>query len=250
MFSARLSAVVTGTFALLAACSEQPADSAPAAGTTAAAAVTMPAGQQRDWTKVVEATPEGGFRVGNPDAPVKFLEFASLTCPHCADFHEASKAALLGTYVASGRVSHEFRPFVLNGPDLAMSVLARCEGPQKFFPLLDQAFGAQMQWMQPFLNATPEDQKRLQAMPADRQLLGIADQGGLDQFFKLRGMPRAKYEACLTDKAGVDKLQAIRNEGVERYKVTGTPTFVLNGETLTEARTWPLVEAEIKARLR
>lgn len=255
MTATRPSLALLGAFALLAACGDQKADSAPAdaAPVTAAAAVapaaaTATAGPQ-DWTKVVTATPEGGFRMGNPNAPVRFMEFASFTCPHCRDFHAASKDALK-TYVAGGKVSYEFRNFVLNGPDLAMSVLARCDGAPAFFPHLDSVFGTQDQWIQGFTKATPDDQKRLQALPPDRQLLGIADQGGLDKFYKLRGMPRAKYEACLLDKSAVDKLQAVRDEGIKRYEVAGTPTFVLNGETLRDARDWPAVDAAIKAQLR
>ena len=62
---------------------------------------------------VIAATPEGGFRLGNPDAKVKLLEFASLTCPHCGDFHAAAFETIKTKYVASGNVSYEFRNFVL-----------------------------------------------------------------------------------------------------------------------------------------
>jgi len=247
----RPSVALIGALALLAACGDQKADSAPAdaAPVTAAAAVAPASAAAQDWTKVMTATPEGGFRMGNPNAPVRFMEFASLTCPACKAFHAASYDALK-TYVAGGKVSYEFRNFVLNGPDLAMSVLARCDGAPAFFAHLDSAFSTQEQWLTPFTKTSPEDQQRLQALPPDRQLLGIADQGGLDKFYKLRGMPRAKYEACLLDKSAVDKLQAVRDEGIKRYEVAGTPTFVLNDETLRDARSWPDVEAAIKARLR
>jgi len=252
MTIARPSFALIGALAVLAACGDQKADSAPAdaAPVTAAAAVAPASAAAQDWTKVVEATTGGGFRVGNPNAPVRLLEFASLTCHFCRDFHKASHDTLMNTYVAGGKVSYEFRTFVLNGPDLAMTALARCEGKDAFFPLLNSVYGTQDEWIQAFSKATPEDQQRLQALPPDRQLLGIADQGGLDKFYKLRGMPRAKYEACLLDKSAVDKLQAIRDEGIKRYEVAGTPTFVLNDETLKGARAWPDVEAAIKARLR
>src|SRR3546814_9181159 len=59
----------------------------------------------KDWTKTVARTPEGGFRVGNPDAPVKLVEYGSLTCDHCAHFAEEATPKLLGQYVRSGRVS-------------------------------------------------------------------------------------------------------------------------------------------------
>src|SRR3546814_14306714 len=69
----------------------------------------------KDWTKTVARTPEGGFRVGNPDAPVKLVEYGSLTCDHCAHFAEEATPKLLGQYVRSGRVSIEF-PNLLRHP--------------------------------------------------------------------------------------------------------------------------------------
>lgn len=246
-------AMLSGALLVLAACGEQQsADSATASKPAAApgAGKAAASAQPADWTKVYAATPEGGFRIGNPDAPVKLIEYASLTCPHCRDFHKAAHDKLVNTYVAGGRVSYEYRNFVLNGPDLAMSVLARCEGKDAFFPLLDSVYGTQDQWIQPFINGTPADQEKIRAMPADRQLLGIADQGGLDRFYKLRGMPRAKYEACLTNKANVDQLQKMRDEGIKKFNVSGTPSFVMNGEPLSGMRGWPDVEAAIESRLR
>src|SRR3546814_4508496 len=65
--------------------------------------------RSKDWTKVVVATTEGGVRMGNPDAPVKLIEFASFTCPHCREFNEAAADVLKSKYVASGKVSLEFR---------------------------------------------------------------------------------------------------------------------------------------------
>ena len=155
-------ALVAGLAATTAACGDKKPDStaaetAPAttdatAATPAAAPVsaTAPAGQ--DWTQVVAATPEGGFRMGNPDAKVKLVEFASLTCPHCREFHEAALSTIKSKYVASGNVSYEFRNFVLNGPDFAASLLARCQGPQPFFGLLNAFFTDQATWTEPFID--------------------------------------------------------------------------------------------------
>jgi protein-disulfide isomerase len=203
----------------------------------------------RDWTKVVTTTPEGGFLMGNPNAKVKLLEFASTTCPHCQRFWEAAHKPLVDDYVKSGRVSYEYRTFVLNGPDYAMSVLARCQGAQAFFPLLDQIYATQTQWMQPFLQPDPTAQAKISASPADKQLLAVADTGKLDQFYKLRGVPRAKYEACLTDKAQQKPIEDIRETQARKYNVTGTPTFFVNGEMLGSFEQWAPVEAAIKAKL-
>ena len=202
----------------------------------------------RDWTQVVSATPEGGFRMGNPAAKVKFLEFASLTCPHCRDFNKEASAGIR-QLVASGNVSYEFRNFVLNGEDLAVSVAARCQAPAAFFKSVDQIYGTQVDWMQHYLKMAPDEIKAIQAKPRDQQLVALADKGKFDEFFRLRGMTRAKYEACLKDEGNVKKLQSIADEAVKKYNLIGTPTFVINGETKPDLKTWPDVNAAIKSML-
>ena len=232
---------------VLAACG---ADDAQAPTGSANAQGVAAADTTRDWTQVVAATPEGGFRIGNPDAPVKLLEFASLQCSHCADFHKAAMASLKRDYIASGRVSYELRNFVLSGPDLAVSLLARCQGPQPFFRLADALFENQKSWIEPFTKLTEADYARMRTQPAARQTVALADAGNIDDFMRLRGMPRARYEACLTDQKAVAQLEAIRGDAVDRYQLQGTPTFVINGETRPEARNWPTLEIALKAALR
>lgn len=213
---------------------------------TATSKAATPAGQ-RAWTSVVEATPEGGFRVGNPNAEVKLVEFASLTCPHCAEFHEQGMSTLLNTYVASGKVSYELRNFILNGPDYAATLLARCQGPATFYKLADAFFEQQKKWLEPFANLTEADQQRLQALPADQQMVGLADAGGLDDFMRTRGMPRAKFQQCLTNQGDIAKLAAIRNEAISKYNIPGTPAFVINGELVQDTATWAQLEPKLKA---
>ncbi|MFL6763858.1 MAG: thioredoxin domain-containing protein, partial [Sphingomicrobium sp.] len=65
-----------------------------------------------DWTRAVAATPEGGFRMGNPAAPVKLVEYGSLACPHCRHFEATGYKPLIQNYVRTGRVSYEFRNFL------------------------------------------------------------------------------------------------------------------------------------------
>lgn len=230
---------------LLAGCGDK-AETAATSNEAEAATRAAPAG--RDWTQVAVQTPEGGFRVGNPGAKLKLIEYASLTCSHCKTFHTQSHAELMQSFVKPGRVSYEYRNFILNGPDLAMSLLARCQGAQTFFPLLDAVYGQQEQLLAPFTKADPAAQARIQAMPAERQIIGLADQGRLDQFFKLRGVPRAKYEACLTDQAGIASLQKLRDDGIKQ-QVNATPTFLLNGETLPGTDSWAPVKSALQARL-
>ncbi|MEY2885131.1 MAG: hypothetical protein RL490_2855 [Pseudomonadota bacterium] len=217
---------------------------------TAAAAVPAaanPAGS--DWTKTFAATPEGGFRIGNPEAKVKLVEFASLTCPHCREFHETGMATIRDKYVASGNVSYEFRNFVLNGPDYAASMLARCQGAEAFFGLLGSFYNDQATWVEPFTKLTEADNKRLAGLSEDQQVAALAELGQLDAYVRARGIPRAKFDQCLADKAALAKLAALRTEATEKYKLTGTPGFIINEVTQEGVYTWADLEPKLKAAL-
>ena len=232
----------------LVACGDKTTENAvdsKAASTSAVAA--NPAGT--DWTKVMTATPEGGFRIGNPNAKVKLLEFASLTCPHCREFHEAAMPTIRDKYVASGNVSYEFRNFVLNGPDFAASMLARCQGAEPFFGLLTAFMEDQVAWTEPFTKMSPEDNKRLSALPEDKQVAALAQLGKLDEYVRARGIPRAKFDQCLADKTQLDALTKLRAEATDKYKLTGTPGFIINGETQESVYSWADLEPKLKAKL-
>src|SRR6476659_9989928 len=101
---------------------------------------------KRDWAKSVSLTPEGGFRMGNPAAPIKLVEYGSLACPHCRHFEETGFKPLVQSYVRTGRVSYEFRNLLLNAPDVAVSLLAHRAGPAKFFPMSQVVYATQPQW--------------------------------------------------------------------------------------------------------
>jgi protein-disulfide isomerase len=104
------------------------------------AAVAAPKGTI--WSETVAATPEGGFRMGNPDAPLKLIEYASFTCPHCAEFAETADEGLRAK-VDTGKVSFEFRNLIRDPLDLTAAVLARCGGKDPFLPLAHQMFANQ-----------------------------------------------------------------------------------------------------------
>lgn len=233
---------------VLAACDNS--SSTAATGAAPATKTAAPAAATKDWTTVVTATPEGGFRMGNPNAPVKLIEFASLTCPHCKDFHEEAMPTIKAQYIAPGKVSYEFRSFVLNGPDLAASLLARCQGAPTFFNLLNAFFANQESWMAPFMKLSPEDAKRIGALPQDQQIAAIATAGGLDAFMRTRGMPKAKFDQCLADQGAVDTLTKIRNTAVETYKVTGTPAFALDGASLEGVHRWSDLQPKLQAAVK
>jgi protein-disulfide isomerase len=209
----------------------------------------IPAPNGGDWAAIVSVTPEGGFRMGNPDAPVKLVEFASMTCPHCREFEEQGGQKLIDTYVKSGRVSYEFRNFVMNGADLTASVLARCNGPAGFFGFTRQLFAEQPQWTQTLQSADPAQMQAISALPPTQQLPRLAELAGLKQWAALRGLPAAKADQCLASQAEVDKLVQMQSDAVANFEVAGTPSFLINGEMVElEGGTplWTQVEAKLR----
>ncbi len=242
---------MVGAVALLAlaACNDKAAETPVVDGNTASGAAGETAPSGRDWSQTITATPQGGFLLGNPDAKVKLLEYASLTCPHCRDFSRDASAALRDNYVKNGQVSWEFRSFALNPIDVSASLLAMCQGPQPFFKLIEQVFEEQNAWVLPYQQLSAEKQNEIAALPQDQQFLGLAKAGGLDNFFRVRGLPSAKAEACLTDRAMVEKIIAIREQGVTEDKVEGTPTFFINGVRVDQPPSWAALEPEIKKAL-
>lgn len=214
----------------------------------AATALKPSATNGQDWSRTIVATPEGGFRMGNPDAKVKLIEFGSFTCPHCRDFHEQAMKVLKDKYVASGQVSYEFRSFILNGIDVPVSLLAYCMPPAAFFTAQDGIYGTQEEWISNFQKAQADIDK-LQSAPQDAQFAGVIKATKLDAFFKMRGLPAAKQQQCLADKAMLEKIANLRGEAVKTYKLTGTPTFVINGVTQENVFDWKGLQPELDAAL-
>lgn len=225
----------------LAACDSGTSTAAPAAKTGAGKAATA------DWTQTVVQTPEGGFRMGNPDAKVKLVEFASLTCSHCRDFHKES-GTLKTNYIKSGQVSLEYRPFMLNIYDFAATKLAICEGPERFFTWTNELYGNAEAWITPFTKLTEADINPLRSLPPAEQIKGLAQAGKLNEFAKARGLPGAKFDACMADAASFEALTKRQQAAVDTYQVQGTPTFLLNGKKI-EGTTWAQIEPQIKSAL-
>lgn len=243
----RLSPLLIPAALVLAACNESKSP-APAGDAAALPVVAAPAGQ--NWADTVAATPEGGFRMGNPDARVKLVEFASLTCPHCREFHEASVDPIRRKYVASGNVSYEYRNFVLNGPDFAATILARCQGASAFFGLLDSFYRDQASWTEGFGRIAKPEQDALAALPEDQAVRRLAELGGLADYVKPRGIPRARFDQCLADPVGAKAVNDLRNQAVNDLKLTGTPSFIINGTVQEGVFTWADLEPRLQAALR
>ena len=212
----------------------------------------IPAPNGGDWSETVTETAEGGFLMGNPDAPVKLVEFGSLTCSHCREFDEAAMGPLVDTYVKSGRVSFEFRNFVREGLDLTMSVIARCGGAPSFFGLTRQMYADQPKFFETLQSADQSQLQALDALPGAQKMPRFAELAGLKQWAAMRGVPSAKLDQCLADQGIVDKLVQMQSDASSSYEIQGTPSFLLNGELVElEGGTpvWNQIEAKLRAAI-
>jgi protein-disulfide isomerase len=219
--------------------------SAPVTSSTPVAAATPPAGKQ--WIDVVTKTPEGGFRQGNPNAPIQLVEYGSRTCPTCGRFAAEGVEPLRQKYISTGKVSYEFRDFPLHGaPDLALALLNQCVGVDAFFPVLDQMFANQAAFGEK-LNALPEGfQQQLQAMTPPQAAAAMADAMGAIAFAKQSGVPEAKARQCLADQATIKSIADVMADASNNRGVTGTPSFFINGKQI-DAAMWSQVETALQA---
>ena len=213
----------------------------------AAAPVAPPA--NGDWSTIVSATPEGGFVMGNPNAKVKLIEFGSLTCPHCAEFEEKGGQALIDNYVKKGLVSFEFRNFVRDPYDITAALVARCGGPASFFGLTRAFYANQKDWIGKIQAADPATMQALEGQGPQAQFKALADIAGFPAFAVMRGVPKAKTEACLADPAAASQLVQMNSDAVSNFNVQGTPSFAINGKILEKTATWDLLEPQLKQAL-
>lgn len=214
-----------------------------AAGATTAIKVAM----AQDWSNTVSMTREGGFRMGNPAARVKLVEYGSLACPHCRSFEQAGFKPLVQGYVRTGRVSYEFRNLLINGPDIAVSLLTRCAGAARFFPMSELVFATQPQWQKRFAGLRSGDQAQLAKMTERQRIVRFAEIGQFPAIAGRFGVPPARARQCLSDGAGLQRLldmtKAAQDQGIDR-----TPTFLIDGK-VTQAASWDELEPELNAAL-
>jgi len=232
-----LTAIAIPLALALAACGGNAEDAGPPSGEPIAA-IAAPAGTE--WADTASETAEGGFVIGNPEAPIKLVEYASHTCSHCADFSVDAAATLREKYVASGVVSYEIRNLVREPLDLTIAVLARCSGPEAFHPLAEQAW-ANFNTIYQTASANQAAYGAAMEKAGAARFHGVAEAAGLIDFFAARGISRDQAMACLAD---TDKITQIaeRSETQSREQnITGTPSFFLNGSRLN-VTTWEALE--------
>ena len=152
--------------------------------------------------------PLGEMAQGDEKAPVTIIEYASMTCPHCAAFHATTYPELKKRYIDTGKVRFIFREFPLDQLALAAFLLARCAGPDKYFPMIDTLFQLQKEWA--FV------QKPL------APLLAIAKQAGMSE---------QAFNECLQDKKLIDGIEDVRQRGM-KLNVQSTPSFFVNGKPM------------------
>jgi protein-disulfide isomerase len=205
----------------------------------AIAKIAAPAGKQ--WPEVVTVTDLGGYQMGNPDAPLKLVEYASLTCSHCADFSAKAGATLRDKYVASGVVSWELRNQIHDGFDLTMAMLVRCGEPASFHALSEQVwqnFGSLVENIQ---KAGPALEAAMKEQDQAKRYQMIAERAGLTDFFAARGIAKDQANACLAKPGVAEKLIKQSEDQSKELDIQGTPTFFLNGNQLDD-KSWEALE--------
>lgn len=150
------------------------------------------------------ALPEKAF--GSENAPVTVIEYMSMTCPHCQNFHMTTWPEIKKKYVDTGKIRFIFREFPFDPRSTAAFMLARCVGEDKWYPVVDLLFRSQETW------ARAQDGRQ-----------------ALQSTMAVTGMSQKDFETCLTDQALLDKVTAVANKG-KQLGVDSTPTFFINGK--------------------
>ena len=161
--------------------------------------------------------------LGKADAPITIVEYASLTCPHCAAFARDTLPKIKAEWIDPGKAKLVFRDFPLDGSAVKAAVLARCAPPDKFYGFIDVLFSSQESWAR---NPDPTP--------------------GLARIAKLGGMSEEQLNACMADNALQDKVLASRLTAEKELKVESTPTFFINGTKLTGALPYEQFDEALK----
>jgi protein-disulfide isomerase len=152
---------------------------------------------------------------GKPNAPVTIVEYASMTCPHCAAFQKEVIPLLTKDYIDPGKVKLVFREYPLDGAARMASAVARCLSGDQYFSFIDLLFKNQMNWIKDF--------------DGNGQLTKEDVLEGLTQMGRIAGMPGDKVKACAEDPKNLAIVDANWMEGQTKYNVNSTPTFIING---------------------
>lgn len=178
-----------------------------------------------DPAELAKAGPDGDIVLGSDKAPVTIIEYASMTCPHCAHFSATTFPELQKRYIDTGKVRFILREFPTNQLDAAGFMLARCAGKDKFMAVVETLFAKQDQWM------VQEPVPALQA---------IAEQFGFTE---------DSFQQCLTNQKIFDSIEVVRKRAVE-LGVSTTPIFFVNGKEIIGERSIEELAKEIDPYLK
>jgi protein-disulfide isomerase len=175
-----------------------------------------------------DAAAPGDFSLGSPDAPVKIVEYASFTCPHCATFHDQVFKSLRADYIDTGKVHFTLREVYFDRYGLWAAMVARCGGEMKYFGITDILFGTQREW------AGSDDAT---VVVGNLRRIGLA-----------AGIDGAALDACLKDGAMAQALVSRFEANMAADGVEGTPTIFVNGAkhgNMPYAELKALIDAEL-----
>lgn len=175
--------------------------------------VAVPALAAPSEKELMEEGPLPENALGEATAPNTVIEYSSMTCPHCARFHRDVLPDLKKKYIDTGKVLYIIREFPLDNLAFAASMLARCAGPEKYFPFVEVLFEKQQEWA--FGEGDP--------VP---RLFKMAQQAGFT---------KESFEKCLKDQKLLDGITAVRKRAHEKFGVNSTPTLFVNGKLLKGA---------------
>ncbi len=164
--------------------------------------------------------------LGEPDAPIKMIEFASLTCGHCARFHNEVMPAIKEKYINNGKIFFIYKDFPLDKFALKASIISRCSGNKNYFSFLDVFYKKQASWTR--------------SQDPFKSLLKIAKVGGLKD---------EEIKVCVGNKSIEDGLLKDRLKSSKKYDITATPTIYLNGKKYTGDLTLEALELKINSLL-
>lgn len=163
---------------------------------------------------------------GEEKAPVTVIDYSSLTCPHCADFHIQVLPRIRADFIETGAVRLIYRDFPLDGVATAASMVARCSSENLYFRFLDALFGTQAQW-----SRAPDPRKSLTRVAL------------------LSGMTAQDVNTCLDNEPLFNGIQAMKADGQAKHGVDSTPTLIINGVKYTGIATYDAFSKIVKPLL-
>lgn len=181
-----------------------------AAAATIALAGLLPLAATAQDTATETPVQVDDFSLGAPDAKVQITEYASFTCPHCANFHATVWPQLKADYIDTGKVRFTYREVYFDRYGLWAAMIARCGGEMRYFGIVDMLFDKQKEW------AGSDDPNVVV--------------GNLRQIGKVAGMDDATMDACMKDGAKAEAMVARFEANMEADGIEGTPSFIINGE--------------------